>query len=221
MSALHASAAGSADFRPVRGVTEGAAPIVRTCPILGPVVHTMEVITALCALAAGVGAVLLVVARLLAPSVPMAARFGRAVTERRTALTLVVAGASLLGSLYFSEVADYIPCRYCWFQRIAMYPIAFVAAVGLIRRDAAARWYALPLAVVGACISTWHYLIEWNPQWEGESCGLFGPACSVPWFRTFGFVSLALMALCGFVAVIVVNVVSFGLGATSHREETP
>lgn len=181
----------------------------------------MEVITAVCALLAGAGAVLLVVARLLAPSVPLAASLGRAVTERRTALTFVVAAASMAGSLYFSEVADYIPCRYCWFQRIAMYPIAFVALVGMIRRDQAARWYALPLAAVGAGISTWHYLIEWNPQWEGESCGLFGPACSVPWFQTFGFVSLALMALCGFVAVIVVNVVSFGPGAATPREETP
>ena len=182
----------------------------------------MQVITAVCALLAGAGAVLLVAARLLAPSVPLAARWGRAVTAHRTALTLVVAGCSTLGSLYFSEIADYVPCRYCWFQRIFMYPIALIAIVALVRRDRGARWYVVPLASIGAAISTWHYLIERNPTWEGDGCSLFGPACSLPWFQTFGFVTLALMALCAFVAIVVVNVVSFGpADAAAQGEETP
>ena len=187
------------------------------------VVDAMQVITAVCALLAGAGAVLLVAARLVASRVPLAARVGGAAVAARETLTLVVAGGSMLGSLYFSEVADYIPCRLCWFQRIAMYPIAVVALVAVLRHDRGARWYAVPMAAVGIGISTWHYLIEWNPTWEGTSCGLFGPACSVPWFRTFGFVSLALMALCAFAFIIVVNVVSFGPSAegATAREETP
>lgn len=184
----------------------------------------MQTVTAVCALLAGAGAVVLVVAGLLAPRVPAAARFGRAVTARRTELTLVVAGASTLGSLYFSEIADYVPCRYCWFQRILMYPIAIIAVVALVRRDRGARWYVVPLASIGILVSTWHYLVEWNPDWEGDGCSLFGPACSVPWFQTFGFVSLALMALCGFAAIIAVNVVPFGPAPTqrpTQHEETP
>lgn len=182
----------------------------------------MQVITAVCALLAGAGAVLLVVARVLAPSAPFAAQLGRTVTAHRTALTLVVAGASTLGSLYFSEIADYVPCRYCWFQRIFMYPIAVIALVALVRRDRGARWYVVPLAAIGVAISTWHYLLEWNPTWEGDGCSLFGPACAVPWFQTFGFVSLALMALCAFAAIIVVNVVTFGpADRPAQEEETP
>jgi hypothetical protein len=173
------------------------------------VVETMQVVTSLCALVAAGGAVLLIVARLLAPHWPLAARWGAAVSSARPVLTLIVAGGAMLGSLYFSEGAGYIPCRLCWFQRIAMYPIAVIALIALIRRDAGARWYMVPLAAIGALISTWHYLIEWNPTWEGDSCGIFGPACADLWFRTFGFVSLAFMALCGFVAIIVLNTVSF------------
>ena len=173
------------------------------------VVETMQVVTSLCALVAVGGAALLIVARLLAPHWPLAARWGAAVSSARPVLTLIVAGGAMLGSLYFSEEAGYIPCRLCWFQRIAMYPIAVIALIALIRRDAGARWYMVPLAAIGALISTWHYLIEWNPTWEGDSCGIFGPACADLWFRTFGFVSLAFMALCGFVAIIVLNTVSF------------
>jgi disulfide bond formation protein DsbB len=173
------------------------------------VVETMQVVTTLCALAAATGALLLIVARILASRVPVAARWGAAVASARPVLTLIVAGGAMLGSLYFSEEAGYIPCRLCWFQRVAMYPIALVALVALIRRDSGARWYVVPMAAIGAAISTWHYLIEWNPTWEGDSCGLFGPACADLWFRTFGFSTLAFMALSGFVAIIVFNTVTF------------
>jgi disulfide bond formation protein DsbB len=173
------------------------------------VVETMQVIATLCAIAAGAGALLLLIARVLAGHWPLAARWGSAVSSARPVLTLVVAAGSMAGSLYFSEVAKYVPCRLCWFQRVAMYPIALVALVALIRRDRAARWYIVPMATIGALISTWHYLVEWNPTWEGTSCGLLGQACSYIWFRTWGFSTLAFMALSGFVSIIIYNTVTF------------
>ena len=181
------------------------------------VVETMQVITTLCAIAAGVGVLLLIAARLLAGHSTLAARWGAAVSAQRAILTLVVAAGSMMGSLWFSEEAGYIPCRLCWFQRIAMYPIALIALIALIRRDRGARWYIVPMAAIGAAISTWHYLIEWHPEWEGESCGLFGPACADLWFRTFGFSTLAFMALTGFVSIIVYNTVTF----PATKEEDP
>src|SRR5215212_3132279 len=33
------------------------------------------------------------------------------------------------GSLFFSEVSQFIPCRLCWFQRIAMYPLAAILLI--------------------------------------------------------------------------------------------
>jgi disulfide bond formation protein DsbB len=173
------------------------------------VVDTIELVTAVLSLVAAAGAILLVAARLLAPRVPAAARIGRAVVAQRTPLTLAVGGVSMLGSLYFSEVADYVPCRLCWFQRIAMYPIALVALVALLRRDRNARWYLVPMASIGTVISTYHYLIERGVLNDSESCALFGPSCADVWFEEFGFVTLAFMALAGFVAVIVLNTVSF------------
>ena len=129
------------------------------------------------------------------------------VREFRSAITLCVAGGAMLGSLYFSEVANYIPCRFCWFQRIAMYPIALIGLVAFIRRDAGARFYVLPMAAIGACISGWHYLIEWRPGLDTGSCSATGPSCTDIWFRSFGFLTLAGMALIGFVALIVVNAI--------------
>mgnify|MGYP000675204122 CR=1 FL=1 len=45
-------------------------------------------------------------------------------------VAFVVATTATLGSLYLSEVVHLIPCTFCWYQRIAMYPIAAVALVG-------------------------------------------------------------------------------------------
>ena len=172
-------------------------------------VRTMEVVTSLLALIAAAGAIALLTARLLARRVPVAARWGARVSSYRAPITFAVAAVAMLGSLYFSEVAHFLPCRWCWFQRVAMYPLAAISLIGLIRRDANARWYLVPIAGIGAIISTYHYLLEWGVLNESESCALFGPACSDIWFRQYGFVTLAFMALSGFFAIIVFNTVSF------------
>lgn len=172
-------------------------------------VDAVQVMTALLALIAAAGSLLIVVARVVGGGLLFVASIGRAVTARRAELTLAVASVATAGSLYFSEVAEYVPCRLCWFQRIAMYPIAVVALVGLLRHDRAARWYVLPLAVIGAGVSSYHSMIEQGWLSDSESCSLFGPSCADVWFRTFGFMTLALMALAGFVSIIVLNTISF------------
>ncbi len=166
------------------------------------ITDAMETFTATLAIIVGVAA-LVVLALWASGRRELLAR----VTRYRSAVTLVLAGGAMAGSLYFSEVANYIPCRLCWFQRIAMYPLAVIGFIGFIRRDPGARWYALPIAGVGACVSAWHYLIEWRPGLDGGSCAASGPACSDIWFRSYGFVTLAFMALMAFVGVIVINLV--------------
>lgn len=181
----------------------------------------MQSVTAGLAIVAGFGALALVVARLLTPVVPAAGAVGARIVAWRAPLTFLVAAVATAGSLYFSEVAHYIPCRLCWFQRVAMYPITVIALVGLIRRDRDARWYVLPLAAIGLVISAYHYLIEWKPSLDTGSCALFGPSCTDIWFRSFGFVTLAFMALCGFAFIIVVNTITFPATARTNSTATP
>ena len=48
------------------------------------------------------------------------------ITKKAENLLIAIWTVSLiatLGSLYFSEVRNYIPCEMCWYQRILMYPI--------------------------------------------------------------------------------------------------
>jgi len=168
-------------------------------------VAAAQVFFSLLAIVAGGGAVLLLLGRLVATSSPPVARLVGVVDDAALWLAFLVAATCTAGSLYFSEVADFVPCRLCWFQRTAMYPLAVILLVAAIRRDRGVRWYVGPIAAIGALVSTYHYLVEWNPSLEGGSCGV-GPACSAIWFRELGFVTLAFMALCGFVAILVLVV---------------
>ena len=122
-------------------------------------------------------------------------------------MAFAVAGTAMAGSLYFSEVQHFIPCKLCWYQRIAMFSLALVLLVGAIRRDRDVRWYAAPLAVVGLGVSVYHYLLEWFPGIEAGSCDLFAP-CSTPYFREFGFITLSFMAGAGFVTVLALLVLT-------------
>lgn len=120
-------------------------------------------------------------------------------------LAWAVALVSTVGSLIYSEVIHFVPCKLCWFQRIAMYPLVVVLLVGAIRREAIAKIYALPLAVVGLGISIWHYLTQIYPSLEGGACDPANP-CSSRYVEVFGFVSIPFMAGAGFTLIAVLLV---------------
>ncbi|MEO6652427.1 MAG: disulfide bond formation protein B [Ilumatobacteraceae bacterium] len=171
-------------------------------------VEAIQVVSGVLALIAAAGSLVIVIAGVIGGRSPLVAAIARIASRHRAELTLAVAVVATLGSLYFSEVAGYVPCRLCWFQRIAMYPVAVIALVGLVRHDRAARWYVLPLAMAGAGVSSYHSMIEQGWLSDSASCSLVGPSCADVWFRTFGFMTLALMALAGFVSIIVLNTIS-------------
>ncbi|HET7720823.1 MAG TPA: disulfide bond formation protein B [Acidimicrobiales bacterium] len=117
-------------------------------------------------------------------------------------LALGVALVATLGSLYLSEVANFPPCRLCWYQRIAMYPLVPILAVAIWRRDAGVRFYALPLALVGGLISTYHVVLERYPSLESGVCEVANP-CTLIWVRRFGYLTIPTMALSAFALIAV------------------
>lgn len=186
--------------------------------------ETAQVFFALLTVVAGVGSIAYIVLRLVAASGNESAnRLGAALGDAAIWLAFLVAITATLGSLYFSEIAGFAPCRWCWFQRIAMYPLAVILFVGAIRRDPNVRWYAVPIAAIGAFISTYHTMIEWRPSLDSGACEMTGPSCTYVWFREFGFISLPAMALTGFLTILILLLVRFPatLRATDVGMENP
>src|SRR5205809_4492007 len=74
----------------------------------------------------------------------------------------VVASIATGGSLFFSEIAHFIPCELCWYQRICMYPLSITTLLVALWGDHRAARCLLPLPIVGAGVSIYHYLIVYK-----------------------------------------------------------
>jgi disulfide bond formation protein DsbB len=133
----------------------------------------------------------------------------------------VVALLATAGSLWFSEVAHLEPCRLCWYQRIAMYPLVVILGIAAWRRDAAVRRYVAPLAIIGAVIAAYHYTLEWFPELDSGSCSAAAP-CTVVWFRELGFITLPYLALSAFLLILaLVWLPRVGSGSQPDEGTTP
>jgi disulfide bond formation protein DsbB len=117
-------------------------------------------------------------------------------------LTGTVALVATLGSLYLSEIVHLIPCKLCWYQRIAMYPIALIALLAAWRKDASARLYIVALAAIGGGIAIWHRAMQQWPSLDSGACAAVGPPCSAPYIKEFGFVTIPYMALSAFLLIL-------------------
>lgn len=138
---------------------------------------------------------------------------------RRAALWLawLVALGTTLGSLYYSEIAHFIPCKLCWYQRIVIYPLVFILLVGAIRRDRKVAWYVAPQVVVGIGISIYHTYIQAFPESSSPFCTTTEP-CTVRYVWEFGFVSLPFMALTAMVFILTMVLVAVHADAESPDE---
>jgi disulfide bond formation protein DsbB len=166
-------------------------------------VDQVSLFLALLALLAEIGSVVLavtLVARALRPEAAWPREILSWISPLALVLAAVVAAVALLGSLYFSEVANFPPCRLCWYQRICMYPLVPILAIAAARRDRAVRWYALPLVIIGGAISTWHILVERFPSLESGACDPANP-CTIIWVEKLGYLTIPTMALSGFVVI--------------------
>jgi disulfide bond formation protein DsbB len=107
-------------------------------------------------------------------------------------LAWLVATVGTLGSLWMSEVEKFLPCQLCWYQRIALYPLAVILLVALIRNDRQVWRYVVPLALIGAAVSGYHVQLELFPD-QATTCSATVP-CTTIWFKELGYITIPVMA---------------------------
>lgn len=125
-------------------------------------------------------------------------------------IALLAATVATAGSLYYSEIAGFVPCRLCWIQRYFMYPLVPLLG-GLIAWSGHKRWLRVVpalVAVAGLGVSVYHRLEQQFPDELGGSCSLDNP-CSGRWVDTFGVITIPTMAAVAFALVIFFVLVSF------------
>lgn len=113
----------------------------------------------------------------------------------------LVALVASLGALFVGEVLGQLPCLLCWYQRIAMFPLAVIIGIACFRDDSGVWRYALPLASGGGIAALWHNLLYFGaiPQ-AIVPCGQ-GPSCTSADMAVLGGVPLPLLSLGAFCTI--------------------
>ncbi len=126
------------------------------------------------------------------------------------------------GSLFFSEIAGFIPCELCWYQRICMYPLSIITLLAALANDRRVARYLLPLPLVGAGVSVYHLLVENGVVEQAKACLISAPGgCATKWIEEFGYVTIPVLALTGFALCFAFLLLSAlpapSLGSVSER----
>lgn len=121
----------------------------------------------------------------------------------------MLAVASTAGSLFFSEVMNFPPCSLCWYQRIFTYPLVILILPGLIPFDPKVIKYALPLVIVGWCITFYHNLLYYKFIPESAAPCSQGVSCTTSYIEWFGFVSIPLLSLLNFSISLILLIIAY------------
>lgn len=119
-------------------------------------------------------------------------------------LAFIISLIATSGSLFYSEVAGFVPCELCWFQRIFMYPQVILLGIALIKKEKNIIDYSLGLAVIGFFISLYHnYIYYFNFSNNSCSVGGKGVSCTIRYVFEFNYITIPMMALTGFILIII------------------
>ncbi|MFG3613281.1 disulfide oxidoreductase [Rummeliibacillus stabekisii] len=118
----------------------------------------------------------------------------------------VVSLIATMGSLFFSEVQNYEPCKLCWIQRIFMYPLVIIIGVAYIQKNARIAVTTAIFSCIGACIALYHYGIQKVPflQDSAVSCGRV--SCIGDYINWLGFITIPFLSLIAFILIAATSI---------------
>jgi disulfide bond formation protein DsbB len=117
-----------------------------------------------------------------------------------------VALGGVLGSLIYSEIIGFEPCRLCWYQRIALFPIAIMSGIAIIKKHTQIAFYGLVFSIIGGIIAIYHIILEKNIFGDAVNlpCAADAVSCTVQYVHVFdGLITIPSMSFVIFFALFV------------------
>jgi len=141
-------------------------------------------------------------------------------------LIFVISGVATFGSLYFSEIQQLVPCLYCWYGRIFMYPIFILSAVSLGFNQWLSKKFLLALAIPGTLFAIYHYIIQTFPDPNRFVPCVGGIDCSkIDWtlqqvinVEIFKYITIPFLSLVAFLAIGLIIVIMYFVQRKSARK---
>jgi len=127
----------------------------------------------------------------------------------------IVSSIAMLGSLTYSEIVGYTPCKLCWYQRILMYPQVLLFGLALLKKDKRIYDYSIALCAIGILIAFYHYMLQRGLA-PSTICSVTTPdSCAQVPFLQFGYITIPMMSLTAFSMIFL-----FMLGIRLHKNLT-
>jgi len=102
---------------------------------------------------------------------------------------------------------EFAPCVLCWYQRIFLFPLVLVLAIGLFPFDKRAVKYALPLAIAGWLTAVYHNLLFAGIIPENIQPCSRGVSCTEEYISIFGILTIPMLSLLSFTAITVLLII--------------
>ncbi|KGP71561.1 disulfide oxidoreductase [Pontibacillus yanchengensis] len=120
-------------------------------------------------------------------------------------ITWFQAFLATFGSLFFSEVLNFIPCEKCWYQRILMYPQVLLYGLALFHKDLRYAQAGLYLSGIGIVIAAYHYGLQKIPALHAESSSCGVVPCDGEYINLLGFITIPFLSLIAFTVIFVMH----------------
>ena len=162
---------------------------------------------ALATIAMQIAVVVLLLALISYSKIGYARTLVNMVGKNAIGLSALVALAATVGSLIYSEIAQFEPCNLCWYQRMFIYPQVVLLGIAFLKKDSRIVDYILGLSIIGGIIAGYHYFIQMT-QTAGTLCSALegSTSCIVIFFMEYGYITIPLMSLTTFALIIVIMI---------------
>lgn len=119
----------------------------------------------------------------------------------------LLATTSTMGSVFFSHVMEFAPCVLCWYQRICLFPLVILLAVGLFSFDKSAVKYTLPLVIAGWLTALYHTLLYAGIIPKSLQPCTQGVSCTEEYINLFGFITIPMLSLLSFSMIMALLII--------------
>ncbi|MDO8594205.1 MAG: disulfide bond formation protein B [bacterium] len=118
-------------------------------------------------------------------------------------IAFAAATVAVLGSLTYSDILGYEPCKLCWIQRILMYPQLLILGMALWGKHKGSHALidvSIILSLAGAVVAAYQSLMQLGIVSEG-ACAANAVSCAQIFVMEFGYITIPFMACITFLLI--------------------
>ncbi len=125
------------------------------------------------------------------------------------ALGFFISFSAVITSFFYSDILNYVPCIYCWWDRVLIFPQAVIFGIAWFKRDGNAFLYSFVLTLLGLAKSIQHLNLYYYGEGDAP-CDASGVSCVQRLVSEYGgYISIPMLAFTGFFAILTILLVAY------------